>query len=136
MWSDISKQGYEIIRREPCGQLENGYSVTLVDWKQKRLWPDQVRGYSEQRAPLAARLKNQPEIPILEIPKAPMDQPRRCTTGAATEITLVDQRRPKSPHRRVPGDAGTRYAPTNDQEVNRTRGHISDVLVSCSLRKA
>ena len=71
----------------------------------------------------------------LEVPEAPVHEPRRSAAGATREIGLVDDRGPDPAHGRVPRNAGAGDPAADDQQVDGPGGHGGDVLRTGAVRE-
>ena len=80
-------------------------------------WPHEVRGDPEERAPLAARLEDEMDMPMLEITNAAVNEPRRPAGRTAREVVSLHERRAKTAHRGVAGDPGAGDAAPDDEDV-------------------
>jgi hypothetical protein len=78
-----------------------------------------VRGDAEQDASLPVRFPHQPQLALLEIPEAPMNQSARPGARSGGEIPLLDEHGGEPPHRCVPGDSRPGDAATDDQQIDR-----------------
>ena len=64
----------EVIKPETCGQGPPIDPATLVNRKDERAWPNEVRGDPEQHAAFVAGLEHQSPMAVLEVTKAAMDE--------------------------------------------------------------
>ena len=79
--------------------------------------PNEVRRVLQQAPPLVQRLIDEPEIAMLEIAQTAMDQLRRFTAGAGSEVALVDQGDAKAAQDGVERHAGAGDAAAQDEQV-------------------
>jgi hypothetical protein len=90
----------------------------------EREWPHQVRGDPQQGAPLPVRLHHHPELTLLQISLAAVDEAAGTRAGAGSKVVLLDQDRSQSAHRRVSGDARSVDTTPDDQEIRRLHGEL------------
>ncbi len=64
----------EVIKPETCGQGPPIDPATLMNRKDERAWPNEVRGDPEQHAAFVAGLEHQSPMAVLEVTKAAMDE--------------------------------------------------------------
>jgi hypothetical protein len=76
-----------------------------------------VRGNVQQPFALLERLMHEWDFPVLEIAKAPVDQPAGPARGPRGEVGLVQEQDLQSPTRCVAGNSGTVYTPANNDNV-------------------
>lgn len=67
-----------------------------------------MRGEPQQPSPLGARLEDEPEVAVLEIPNAAVNQPRRPARRAASEVRLLDETDAEAAQRRLQRDSAAR----------------------------
>jgi hypothetical protein len=77
----------------------------------------QVRCQLHQQRALEQRLAHQPEVEVLEVAQAAVDQLRGAARGAGREVRLLDERHAVPTRGRVEGHPRARDSPTHDGEV-------------------
>jgi hypothetical protein len=87
-----------------------------------------VRGDAQQDATLAARLEDEVQVAVLEIPDAAMHETRRPARGAAREVAAFDERDIEATARGITGDARARNAPADDQHVEAALAEALDLF--------
>ncbi len=115
----IAEQRQQVVGPHAGRETPEREPVTTMQGEDERKRSDEVGRDAEEDAPLPVRFPHQPELALLEIPEAAMDQPARPGARAGGEITLLDEHGGKAPHRGVPGDPRPGDAATDDQQIER-----------------
>src|SRR4051812_46387273 len=119
MWRHVPEERERIIERETGGELPARDARTRVHGPEKLERAHEVWGQAQQSTPLTARFEHEVEVPVLEIPQATVDEPRRAAGGAAREVILLHQGHAKSPQRGVARDATPSDASAYHEQVKR-----------------
>ena len=115
----------DVADAEPAGQVvgpEGGADAprrgpAAVDGEHERHPPDQVGGVPEQPLALGQGLGDEPELPLVEVPQAAVDQLGRLRRRPRGEVVALDQGRAQSPGGGVEGHARAGDAPADHQDV-------------------
>ena len=97
--------------QHPVGAL----AAERGDHERQRL--HEVRGELHEQRALEQRLAHQPEVEVLEVAKAAMDQLRRAARGAGGEVRLLHERHAVAARRGVQGDPRAGDAAAHHDEV-------------------
>ncbi len=89
----------------------------LVDRQHEAQRPDQMRRRAQQHLALAQRLAHQPELALLQVAQAAMDQLRGCRRGAGRKVVLLDEHDLEAAAGGIARDAGAIDAAADDGEV-------------------
>jgi hypothetical protein len=97
--------------------------------------PDDVRRVLPEDFAFHQGFANQPELVMLEIAKSAMDELGRIGRGAARQIVHLGEENGISPTNRVPGNAATVDAATDDKDVMDWSSFQQDLraLSQCSI---
>jgi len=91
--------------------------------EQERQGTHEVRGDAQQDPSLAARFEHQPQIAVLQIAEAAVDQPGRAAARASRHVAFIHEGDAKAAQRRVARDARAGDPAADDQHVHRLGGH-------------
>ena len=116
----------EIVDPHSGGELPARDPVSLVDREGERERPDEVRRDGQQDAPLAQRLGDEPDLAVLQIAEAAVDQPARPRAGSGREVAPLDQPDPQPAHRRIARHAGADDPAPDDEQVERLVGQARE----------
>jgi hypothetical protein len=84
---------------------------------------DDVRGRAQQHLALDQRLPDQPELVVLEVAQAAVDELGGPGGGVAREVVLLAEADGEAPSRRVAGDAHAVDPAADDEQVERRPWH-------------
>src|SRR5581483_2933426 len=86
----------------------------------------QVRRDRQQGPPFAARLEDEMQVPVLEIPDATVDETGGSAARSAREIIALDESGLETAQRRIARDAGAGDAASDDQHIERRRTEVAE----------
>jgi hypothetical protein len=99
-------------------------------------WMHQVRTLPQQALPFAQRLAYHPDLSVLEVTQAPVDNSGGAAGGAGSEIVLLNQKRAFPGASALSGNGDAINSTTNDDYVEALtfqrwpgcswRNHVSD----------
>jgi len=116
--ADVSERGEQIVGEKPRAELPQADGALAEDREEERQRANQVRRQTAaQEIPLARRLEHEPDVTVLQIPNAAVDELRRAAARPGGEIALVDEGRTEAPKRRLARDARAVDAAANDDDV-------------------
>src|SRR5205823_14541296 len=72
-----------------------------VDREQERLEPDEVGGQAQESRALFQRLRDEPEMKLLEVPQPAVDEPRGSARRARADVVLLDESGLQAARRRI-----------------------------------
>ena len=85
----------------------------------------QVRLLLQQAPPLLQRLAHQPDLRVLQVTQAAVNDARRTAGGAGGEVMLLDQKGPPSAARAFPCDGNPVDAAADDDHLKSFAGQGS-----------
>ena len=106
-----------VVEGQADPELPQGESVAAVGGEQELARLDQVTGDLVEASALAQGLVDEPDLALLEVADAAVDQSARARRCAKGQVTGVDDQDPQAAHGRVAGDTGARDAGADDQQV-------------------
>ncbi len=83
------------------------HSVATEQWDEEGERHDEVRGVLEQDLALVQGLVDEPEVPLLQVPEAPVDKLRGLGRGAGCEVVALHEGRAQAPRGSVESHADT-----------------------------
>src|SRR5204863_8445844 len=85
---DVAERREEIVQPQSRAQLPRRHARAPVGREQERQGSHEVWCDPQQGAPLAARLEDQPQVAVLEVADAAVDEARGATARAAGDVAL------------------------------------------------
>src|SRR5881394_2673693 len=85
---------------------------------------------SQQLSALGARLEDEMELTVLQIPNATVNQTRRSARRSAGEVILLDERDGEPAQRGVARDAAPSDAAADDEQVELMACQLSELLAA------
>ena len=85
-----------------------------------------MRRNPKQRSSFPARLEDESEMPVLEVPHATVYEPRRSTRGSTAEVASLDECYSQPAHCGISRDPGAVDAPTDHEQIERFIGQSSE----------
>lgn len=114
----------EIVEAEAEADFPEWPGIGGVDWEEKWLRVDEMRGELAEEIAFAAGFGDEGELTMFEIAEAAVDEFAGTTGSAGGEVGLLDQGDAKTTERGVTRDAGAENTAANDQQVKRGAGQL------------
>ena len=95
----------------------------------------QVRRQPPDHAPLVGRLDDQPDVALLQVAYASVDQLRRSTARSDRKIAALDQGNTEAAQNRVARDTGAGDSATDDEQIELVLGKPPEGFGSGSERE-
>jgi hypothetical protein len=115
--ADVAEQRQRVVEREAGRQLPARHARAGVHRPGEAQRAHEVRRRAQQRAPLAAGLEDQGQVPVLQVAHPAVHQPRRAARRAAPEVVGLHQRHPQPTPRRVARDPRAGDPAADHQQV-------------------
>ena len=119
---NLPEAGQEVVGRETCREFQPPHRSAPVDREEKWLRTDEMRCEAAEALALPHGLEDEPDLRLLEVAEATVNQLRGPARRAGREVSPLDERRPQPAHDGVTCDPGP-VDPASDHE------HVEGVTV-------
>jgi len=118
-----------LVRPQPGAQLHHAGARPAVHRQRHALGDREVRRDLAQRPPLGRGLEDEPDLTLLEVAQAAVDQLGRAARGARGEISALDECGAQSAHRSIARDAGAGDATADHEHLDLGARHLGEVAL-------